>query len=82
MCACFAAFGFPAGLAPFVPIFQHGLMHGSEDTRETSALALGELAQSSSAEALKVHLVKITGPLIRIVGDKFPAKVRDSALAS
>lgn len=65
----------PAGLAAFVPVFQYGLMNGSEDTRETAALALGELAQHSAPEALKAHLVKITGPLIRIVGDKFPSKV-------
>jgi hypothetical protein len=50
-------------------------MNGSEDVREISASALGDLAQNSSAEALKTHIVKITGPLIRIVGDKFSAKV-------
>lgn len=70
------AFSMPMGLSPFVPVFQHGLMHGSEDVREMSATALGELAQYSSADALKPHLVKITGPLIRIVGDKFQPKVR------
>jgi hypothetical protein len=70
-----AAFSYAGGLTPFVPVFQFGLMNGSEDIREISASALGDLAQNSSADALKTHIVKITGPLIRIVGDKFPAKV-------
>jgi hypothetical protein len=75
-----AAFCLPAGLAPFVPLYQHGLMHGSEDVRELSATALGELALYSSSEALRPYLTKITGPLIRIVGDKFNARVRASVL--
>jgi hypothetical protein len=55
-------------------------MHGSEDVRELSATALGELALYSSSEALRPYLTKITGPLIRIVGDKFNARVRASVL--
>jgi hypothetical protein len=75
------AFTIPAGLAALVPLYQHGLMHGSEDMREMCATALGELALYSSSDALKPFLTKITGPLIRIVGDKFNAKVTGGARA-
>lgn len=64
------------GLEPLYPIYQHGLMFGSADARELAAKGLGELVDHTTEEALKPYVVKITGPLIRIVGDRFPGTVK------
>ncbi|CAE8597071.1 unnamed protein product [Polarella glacialis] len=64
------------GLEPLYPIYQHGLMFGSADARELAAKGLGELVDHTTEAALKPYVVKITGPLIRIVGDRFPGTVK------
>lgn len=64
------------GLEPLYPIYQHGLMFGSAEARELAAKGLGELVNHTTEEALKPYVVKITGPLIRIVGDRFPGSVK------
>eukprot|EP00930_Biecheleria_cincta_P034269 TRINITY_DN23698_c0_g1_i1.p1 TRINITY_DN23698_c0_g1~~TRINITY_DN23698_c0_g1_i1.p1 ORF type:complete len:2738 (+),score=614.06 TRINITY_DN23698_c0_g1_i1:451-8214(+) len=64
------------GLEPLYPIYQHGLMFGTPEAREMAAKGLGELVDHTTEEALKPYVVKITGPLIRIVGDKFPGSVK------
>lgn len=68
------------GLGPLLPIYQHGLMNGSAVIREQSATGLGELVILTSQEALSSFVVKITGPLIRIVGDRFPSSVKTAIL--
>lgn len=64
------------GLEPLYPIYQQGLMFGSAEARELAARGLGELVDHTSEEALKPYVVRITGPLIRIVGDRFPGTVK------
>ncbi|CAK9018847.1 unnamed protein product, partial [Durusdinium trenchii] len=64
------------GLEPLYPIYQHALVHGSPDAREVAAKGLGELVDHTTEKALAPYAVKITGPLIRIVGDKFPGSVK------
>ena len=51
-------------------------MNGSAEQRELAAKGLGELVNHTSEAALKPYVVKITGPLIRIVGDRFPGTVK------
>ena len=51
-------------------------MYGSSDIREQSAVGLGDLIQYSSTDSLKPFLMQITGPLIRIVGDKFSWQIK------
>ena len=55
-------------------------MNGAQDLKEQSAIALGELIQKTSAEALKPSVVNITGPLIRILGDRFAWGVKTAVL--
>ena len=43
-------------------------------------MALGELIHLTSAEALKPSVVNITGPLIRILGDRFVYTVKTAVL--
>lgn len=58
------------------PIYQHGLMYGSAEQRELAAKGIGEMVNHTTATALKPYMTKITGPLIRIVSDKFPGAVK------
>lgn len=67
-------------LETLYPVFQNGLMYGSADIREVSARALGDLVDLSSDAAVKPYVVKMTGPFIRIVGDRFPPGVKAAIL--
>ncbi|TYZ62730.1 hypothetical protein PybrP1_001423 [[Pythium] brassicae (nom. inval.)] len=70
----------PKGLEPFLPSYQHALMNGSPELRQSAATGLGELVLLSSAAALRPYLIKLTGPLIRIAGDRFPGHVKAAIL--
>lgn len=48
--------------------------------REAAAEGLGELVSVTSEEALKPFVVQITGPLIRIIGDRFPSPIKAAIL--
>jgi HEAT repeat protein len=73
-------FTIPKSLEPFFTIFIHGLMNGSVDVREIAADAIGELALISDVSVLKPHFIKTTGPLIRVVGDRFPSNIKTAIL--
>ncbi|EEY69168.1 translational activator GCN1, putative [Phytophthora infestans T30-4] len=70
----------PKGLEPFLPSYQWALMNGSLELRQSAAAGLGELVELSSAPALRPYLIKLTGPLIRIAGDRFPGHVKAAIL--
>jgi HEAT repeat protein len=57
-------------------------MYGTPDQRESAAAGLGELISLTTPAALKPFLIKITGPLIRLVGDKFPWQVKAAILGT
>lgn len=73
-------FSVPKGLDPLLAILLHGLMNGSVAVRESAADGLGELVAMTDAAALKPYLIKTTGPLIRVVGDRFPSSVKAAIL--
>ncbi|KAF9918095.1 translational activator of GCN4 [Lobosporangium transversale] len=75
-------FCLPKGIAPLLPIFLQGLMNGSNAIREASALGVGDLIQRTSPDALKPFVTQITGPLIRIVGDRHPGEVKSAILST
>eukprot|EP01038_Epipyxis_sp_PR26KG_P007132 gene7132-9733_t len=68
------------GLDPFITICLHGLMNGSIQIRASAADAIAELVQMSDVNILKPMLIKTTGPLIRVIGDRFPSNVKASIL--
>ena len=70
----------PKGIDALLLVYQRALMHGNAEERETAAIAIGELVEMTSPEALKPSYVKITGPLIRIVADKFPWSIKAAIL--
>ena len=70
----------PKGPEPILPIYLYALMHGSEDDKESAADGISELVDLvEPLKALKPYLVKMTGPLLRMVGNKF-APVTKSAI--
>jgi hypothetical protein len=74
------AFCLPNGLGALVAVHLQGLMTGTPELREQSAAALGEAVGLTSPAALKPYVIQITGPLIRIVGDRFPPAVKAAIL--
>ncbi|KAJ6791105.1 protein ILITYHIA [Iris pallida] len=75
-------FCLPKALQPLLPVFLQGLTSGSAEIREQAALGLGELIEVTSERTLKDFVVPITGPLIRIIGDRFPWQVKGAILAT
>ncbi|GAB6030116.1 hypothetical protein CHUAL_005795 [Chamberlinius hualienensis] len=68
------------GIAPILPIFREAIINGSPEVKEQAAIGLGEVIHVTSAEALKPSVVNITGPLIRILGDRYVWNVRVAVL--
>lgn len=73
-------FTLPKSLDSVFPVFTHTLMNGNLMQREVSALALGDIAKMTDPAVLKPYLIKTTGPLIRVVGDRFPSQVKGAIL--
>lgn len=70
-----------AGLDPLLPIYQRGILYGSPGIREVAAAGLGEVLELTSTKYLAGPLiVKMTGPLLRIVGDRNPSNVKVAIL--
>lgn len=71
-----AGINVPRGPACILPIFVQGLMYGTSDQREASANGMGCIVERVDASLLKLHVTQITGPLIRTIGERFPASVK------
>ena len=66
-----------SGLEPLLPIYQRGILYGDATMRETAAAGLGELITITADKYLAgPFLIKLTGPLLRIVGDRNPSAVK------
>jgi len=74
-------FNMRKGLDPLLPIYQRGILYGSPTIREVSASGLGEVLNITASKFLAGPLiVKMTGPLLRIVGDRNPSNVKVAIL--
>mmetsp|Transcript_4350 Transcript_4350/g.10408 ORF Transcript_4350/g.10408 Transcript_4350/m.10408 type:complete len:2789 (+) Transcript_4350:111-8477(+) len=74
-------FNIPKGLEPLLPIYQRGILYGTPSVREASAAGLGEVINLTANKFLAGPLIiKMTGPLLRIVGDRNPANVKIAIL--
>jgi len=71
-----------SGISSLLTIYQHGLLTGPPDQRQQAAQGIGELVSVTTPDVLKPFVIKITGPLIRIVGDRFPAPVKAAILTT
>lgn len=74
------AFSLPKGPSCVLPIFLHGLMYGSNDEREDSALGIADVVSKTPAAGLKPYVSTITGPLIRVVGERFSSDIKAAIL--
>ena len=63
-------FELPKGINAVLPIFLQGLMYGSTEQRTAAALALSDVIDRASVDALKPFVTQITGPLIRVVSER------------
>ena len=68
------------GITPILPIFREGILNGSAEVKESAAVGLTELIRRTSSEGLKSSVVNITGPLIRILGDRYSHRVKIAML--
>ena len=68
------------GIAPLLPIFRESILNGAPDLKESAGHGLGEIIKLTSVEALKPSVIHITGPLIRILGDRFSHNVKTAVL--
>jgi hypothetical protein len=68
------------GLVPLFPIFRAGLMKGNLDLKKEAVLGLGELITLTPAKSLGALSLKITGALIRMVGDRFPPPIKSALI--
>ncbi|CAH3879772.1 unnamed protein product [Pieris brassicae] len=73
-------FSLPKGIAPVQPLFREAILHGLPEDKENAALMLGELIKLTPAPSLQASVPHITGPLIRILGDRFNASVKAAVL--
>ncbi|XP_066249177.1 stalled ribosome sensor GCN1 [Euwallacea similis] len=73
-------FCLPKGIVPILPIFREAILNGDGDEKEAAAQGLGEVIKVTSPQALQPSVVAITGPLIRILGDRFSANVKTAVL--
>ncbi|EFC41930.1 translational activator family protein [Naegleria gruberi] len=71
----------PKGIEPILNLYLHGLLFGkTPESRENSALGIGDLICMTSSKQLSPYVIKITGPLIRVAGDRFPWSVKAAIL--
>ncbi|XP_059218129.1 stalled ribosome sensor GCN1 isoform X2 [Stomoxys calcitrans] len=73
-------FCLPKGIAPLLPVFREAILNGLPEEKENAAQGLGEIIVLTSAQSLQPSVVHITGPLIRILGDRFNAGVKAAVL--
>ena len=73
-------FCLPKGIQPILPIFRESILNGAPELKEQAANGLAEAIALSNADALKPSVVHITGPLIRILGDRFASNVKTAVL--
>lgn len=46
------------------------MLSGASDIKEQSAVGFGEVIQLTSPESLRLSIVVVTGPLIRVLGER------------
>ncbi|KAJ2745430.1 translational activator of GCN4 [Coemansia sp. BCRC 34301] len=80
--ATLPGFNLAKGVGPLLPIYSQGLLAGSADTKERAVRGMARLVRFTDPAALRPFATAITGPLIRIVGDRHPANVKAAILST
>ncbi|PIA14179.1 ARM repeat-containing protein [Coemansia reversa NRRL 1564] len=75
-------FNLPKGIGPLLPIYAQGLLAGSPSTKERAVRGMARMVRFTDSAALRPFATGITGPLIRIVGDRHPPVVKAAILST
>lgn len=75
-------FALPKGPSCVLPIFSHGLMYGNAEQKELSALSMAEVIDRTPAENLRPFATTMTGPLIRVIGEKVSSDIKHAILTA
>ncbi|SCU84775.1 LAFA_0D11936g1_1 [Lachancea sp. 'fantastica'] len=75
-----AVFKLPKGPSCILSVFLHGLMYGSNEEREIAAMAIADIVKRTPSANLRSFVTIITGPLIRVVGERFSGDVKAAIL--
>ncbi|RMZ92587.1 hypothetical protein DV736_g141, partial [Chaetothyriales sp. CBS 134916] len=65
-----AGFALPKGIQPVLQIFLQGLMNGTAEQRVQAAMGISDIIDRTGPDSLKPYVTNITGPLIRVVGER------------
>jgi HEAT repeat protein len=66
-----------------VQVYLQGVLTGRHaEDKEQAAEGLRAAVLSTTTAAIKPHVIPITGPLIRILGDKYPGSVKSAILGA
>ncbi|KAG7193940.1 translational activator of GCN4 [Scheffersomyces spartinae] len=77
-----AGFSLPKGPNCVLPIFLHGLMYGTAELKEMSALGIADVITKTPALNLKPFATTMTGPLIRVIGEKVNSDIKAGILVA
>lgn len=77
-----AGFTLPKGPSCVLPIFSHGLMYGNSEQRELSASSIAEIILRTPAANLRPFATTITGPLIRVIGERVSSDIKSAILTA
>lgn len=74
--------GFKIARGPncILPIFLQGLMYGNNEQKELSALGIADIIDKTPGDILKPFSTTITGPLIRVIGEKVNSNIKSAIL--
>lgn len=73
-------FKLPKGPNAVLPIFLHGLMYGNGEQKELAAGGIAEVIDKTPADNLRQFATAMTGPLIRVVGEKVSPDIKAAIL--
>lgn len=75
-------FELPKGPSCVLPIFSHGLMYGTSEQKVLSAMSIAEVIDRTPAANLKPFATPITGPLIRVIGERVSSDIKSAILGA